>query len=157
MHGLALVFTGLVFCSDPIELAGDVVEIQTRQLAMPLRFDPDRQDKIERVRLFVSEGRGKAWNHKKDYKATDEQVTFAAPRDGLYWFALQTVFKDGKCEPATQDDLVPAQKVYVNSERKVLKVQKSYEELEREVEALRKTVEQLQKRIAELESDPKRR
>jgi hypothetical protein len=80
-------------------------------------------------------------------------VTFTAPRDGLYWFAVQTVRKDGRREPVNLDALAPVRKVYVNTERKPVKAQKFYDELQREAEDLRKAVEQLQKRIKELESD----
>jgi hypothetical protein len=157
MHGFALAFLGLALCADPVELPKDVEEIQSRQFAMPLNFDPSRQDTIQRVRLFVSEDQGKTWKHEKDYRASDKQVTFTAGRDGHYWFALQIDFKNGKSEPARIEALAPAMKVYVNTERKALKTQKSYEDLQREVEELRKTVEQLQKKIKELEAERKPR
>ncbi|HEV3257211.1 MAG TPA: hypothetical protein VG013_10050 [Gemmataceae bacterium] len=157
MHGFALVVLGLGLAADPIKLPRDVEEIQTQEFAMPLRFDPDRQGSVRQVRLYVSVDRGKTWRHEKDYKPTDKRVTFSAPRDGLYWFAVQVVLKDGKKEPAVRDNLAPAMKVFVNTERKALKPQKSYEELQREVEDLGKTVDKLQKRIKELESDRKRR
>lgn len=154
---LGLVLFSLSFSQpvQPIALASDVDQIETRRFAMPLQVDPNRRDKIERIRLFLSEDSGKTWKHCKDYKPSDEQVTFTAPRDGLYWFALQIVFKHGKSEPAEVDDLAPAMKVYVNTERRALKVPKSYEELQREVEDLRRTVEQLQDRIRDLESGRK--
>lgn len=156
MHGLALAFIGLALAGDPIELPRDVEVIQTEQFAMPLLFDAARQAKIKRIRLFVSEDQGKTWQHQQDYQPTDTQATFTAPRDGLYWFTLQVVLKDGAKEPGTERDLAPSMKVYVNTERRAFKVQKSYAELQREVEELRKTVEQQQKRIKELESDRKR-
>jgi hypothetical protein len=153
MHGFALAFLGLALSADLIELPKDVHEIRTRQFAMPLRFDPDRRAKIEKVRLFVSADQGKTWKHKKDYKPRDKQlIFFTAPRDSEFWFALQVVFKEGDSEPAEPDDLAPAMKVYVNSERKALKAQKSYEELQHEVEELRRTVKQLQMKIKQLES-----
>src|SRR5690349_6964017 len=103
MHGFAFTFLGLVLAADRIELPKDVVEVQQRDFAMPLLFDPNRLDTIERVGLFISEDRGKTWKHKQDCKPNEEQVTFTAPKDGLYWFALQVVLKDGKKEPAEAD------------------------------------------------------
>src|SRR5204863_3071072 len=129
---------GLALAAEPIELAKDVWEIQARQLVMALRLDPDRQRKIERIRLFVSEDRGKTWKHTNDYKPTDDRVSFTATEDGQYWFALQTIFKDGTSEPLQTDDLRAQQKIYVNTDHKALKVQKSYEELQRELAELRK-------------------
>ncbi len=155
MHGFTLAFFGLTLAADPLELPKDVQEIQTRRFAMPIGIDPDRRDEIEKIRFFVSEDQGKTWKHKRDYKPTDKHMIFTAPSDGLYWFAAQVMFKDGGSEPAELNDLVTARKVYVNTERRVLKAQKSYAELQREVEQLRKTVERLQTRIKQLESDHK--
>ncbi|HTU21585.1 MAG TPA: hypothetical protein VMG10_26345 [Gemmataceae bacterium] len=155
MHGYVLGLLGLVVAADPIEMAKDVYEIRTRQLAMPIRVATNYRDKVTKMRLFVSEDQGKTWKHKKDYKPSAKQAVFTAPRDGLYWFALQVVLKDGGIEPADLDDLLPVMKVYVNAERKPFQTKKSYDELQREVEQLRKTVEQLQKRIKQLESERK--
>lgn len=155
MHGFALAFLGVSLAGDPIELPKDVYEIPSRRFAMPLRIGPDNREKIEKIRLFVSEDQGKTWKKKKNYKPSATRVVFTAPRDGQYWFAIQVVRKDGGMRPSDQDNLVPLMKVYINSERRVLKPQKSYEELQREVEQLRRTVEELQTKIKQLESDRK--
>jgi hypothetical protein len=153
MHGFTLVFLAFAISTGPVELRKDEFEIQSRRFAMALMFQTDKKDNIECIRLFVSEDRGKSWKHEKDYKSPVEKVTFTAPDDGLYWFAAQIVFKDGKRQPGELDDLEPAMKVYVNTQRRTMKVRKSYEELQREVEELRKTVEKLQKKIKKLEAD----
>jgi hypothetical protein len=154
MHGFALAFLSLSLAADPLELPRDVVVMETRQFTMPIYVDPARHGKMERIRFFISEDQGKTWKHSKDYKPDDQEVSFMAPRDGQYWFALLVEFKDGKSEPAEVDELIPAMKVYVNTEGKAVK-RKTYEEVQREVEQLRKTVEQLQKRIKDLEADRK--
>ena len=126
---------------------------ETRTFALPIAISPDIRDTIEKIRVFVSENQGKTWKHQKDCTPSDKQLIVTASHDGLYWFAVQTVLKDGTCDPAKRADLVPAMKVYVNSEGRALKPQKSYEELDHEVEQLRMTVEQLQKKIEQLESE----
>jgi hypothetical protein len=155
MHGSALVFLSLALATDPVELQKDVHEIQTRKFAMDLGVPADQRGKINQIRLFVSEDRGKTWKHNRDYKPNAKEAIFTAPDDGLYWFSLQVVYKDGKKEPAELDDLEPARKVYVNTERRTLKVRKSYGELLRENEELREKVEQLQQRIKKLEAERK--
>jgi hypothetical protein len=154
MQGFVLLFLSLFVDIHPVELPRDLHEIQTQRFAMPIGVANNLHDTIEQIRLFVSEDQGKTWRHKKDYKPSDKQVLFTAPRDGIYWFALQVVLKDGSQIPDDLDDLV-ATKVCVNSERRSLKTQKSYEELQREVEQLRRTVEELQKKIKQLELDHK--
>ncbi len=154
MHLFALI--GAALAVAPIELSADVFEIAAREFTMPLRVDPTRQDKIDRIRLFVSEDLGKTWKQKEDYSPNDTQVEFTASRDGQYWFALQVAFKDGTCEPADLANLIP-RKVYVNTTRRAFKVQKSYEELQCETERLRKKVEELEKKIKELEAERHRK
>jgi hypothetical protein len=117
MHGLALMLLTVTPSLDPAELSRDATEVQSRDFAMPLTLDPDRRDTVKEIRLFVSEDRGKTWKHEKDYKPTDKRVLFSAPRDGVYWFAVQVVSKDGKKDPAELNDLTPAQKVYVNTQQ----------------------------------------
>jgi hypothetical protein len=151
MHGLALMYASFFFAAEPLELPKDVWEIESREIAMPIRVAPGKEEKINRLRLYISDDSGKTWKHVADAKPTDDRFTYKATKDGLYWFALQVEFLDGKCGPAELNQLVPAQKVYVNTERKALKPQKSYEDLVSEVEDLRKTVDRLKKRIAELE------
>jgi hypothetical protein len=148
---VSLLATGV----DPIELASDVHEIQTRQFAMPLKLDPESEHSIKRMRLFVSQDQGKTWKHQNDYDRNDTQAIFKAEVDGEYWFALQVESNDGTNDPARVDALTPRIKVYVNTEGKRLNSQKSSEGLQREVEGLRNRVEQLEKKLNELETRPR--
>jgi hypothetical protein len=70
---------------------------------------------IAKVRLFYSEDQGKSWRLAKESAPTKDAVRFSAPRDGLYWFALQVIWKDGSKKPPALRDLLPAWKVYVRT------------------------------------------
>jgi uncharacterized protein (TIGR03067 family) len=118
MHGLALAFLGLALAADAAESPGEIFEIDTRHFAMPLRFEPSQAAMIERVRLFVSEDRGKTWKALEEYRKTDENVTFMAARDGLYYFTLQILLKDGTKDPMDLKDAVSVMKVRVNTQGK---------------------------------------
>jgi hypothetical protein len=162
MHGLALV-VALAFMADPGELPGVVCTINVRSFAIPVEILPDQQRDIKNVRLFVSTDQGRTWKQNQDIKPSDRSVKFTAPRDGQYWFALQTKLKSGVTFPPDRTALLPLLKVQVNTEApEVLKVMpsedlrtegrlvqipKPSEDLQREVEELRKTVEQLQLQI----------
>lgn len=125
-----------------------------RTFIIPFEVDP-RPEAIDRLRLFVSLDQGKTWKHAKDAKPTDGKFTYTAPKDGLYWFAVQTVLKDGKNEPE-EKDFDASLKLYVNQERKaVRKPAKSLEDLQREVEELQRTVAQLRRKIKALEDERK--
>lgn len=157
MQGFMLAVLGLSLGADPVELPKDVHELNTRGFLLPLNVDPKLQDEFERVRLFVSKDQGKTWNHERDCKPSDKRVVFLADHDGHYWFAIQTHLKNGTYVPAKLSELSPAAKVYINTERKALKVAKSYEDLQREVEELRRTVERLQAKISALEAERNRK
>jgi hypothetical protein len=157
MHGFALAVLGFGIPTGPVVVPRDVLECPAQSFAMPLRLAPEVQGKVRQIRVFVSQDRGKTWEHYKDYKPAAEKVTYHAPEDGLYWFALQLVFNDGNRDPVEVDDLVPVRKVYVNTEGRTIKVQKSYGELQRENQDLRKTLEELRKKVAALESRDKKK
>jgi hypothetical protein len=155
MHGVAFVFLTLAFPSEFLELPSDIAEMWARDFALPLRIDTEKREQIEHIVFYVSQDRGKTWTRKGAYKATDDKVNFKASKDGLYWFALQVEYSDGTKEPSEATDLTPGMKVYVNTERKPVRVQKTYDQLQREVKDLRKTVEELQRKVRELEADRK--
>ena len=98
MHGFVLAFLSLALAGDPMELTRDVIVASTRTFRLPLSGD----DSVDHFRFFVSEDRGKTWTHHKDYKLSDERIQFTAPRDGLYWFTTQIVFKDRWLNPACE-------------------------------------------------------
>src|SRR5262245_64155729 len=111
MHGLALALLAVASAAPPVELPPDVTEIQTQECRFTLRLGPGRKAEVTQVRLFVSADRGETWKHHKDYKPTDEEMAFRAPRDGVYWFACQVVLKDGTSVPSGKEDLAPSAKV----------------------------------------------
>jgi hypothetical protein len=108
--------------AKPEQLGEDVSVIETRSFALPLMIRPDLKDRIDNVRLYVSQDSGKSWVHHANAGTKETSIRYDAPRDGLHWFAVQVVFKDGKTDPADEKGLLPSQKVYVNSERKPIKV-----------------------------------
>ncbi len=151
MYGFALAFLCPLLTVEPKQLPVDVVEIHKRQLEFPLRIYPPRKGEVECVRHFVSADQGKTWKHTKDYKTTDQAMTFMAPRDGEYWFALQVILKSGERAPSKIEALTPGLKVYVNSARKPFKKPPSHADLQREVNELRETIRRLKQQIQELE------
>jgi hypothetical protein len=101
--------------SGTIELESDVVELKTRSFAFPVNIAPGQKESVVKPRLYVSQDRGKNWILDGEYPASKETIPFVAPQDGLFWFALQTVAKDGSSDPASGKELKAALKVYVNS------------------------------------------
>jgi hypothetical protein len=96
----------------------EVCPVSTRDFALPINYDPARRQQIERLELFVSTDRGKNW--KKTDCATPDQdrFVFSAPKDGIYWFVVQVLGKDGTKEPADLRTTRFVRKVLVDTNEK---------------------------------------
>ncbi|MBI1831566.1 MAG: hypothetical protein HYR84_08975, partial [Planctomycetes bacterium] len=64
--------------------------------------DPLRKD-VNAVELHVSRDQGFTWQFAESIDATAQWITFTAEADGAFWFALRTIEKDGKRDPAVLD------------------------------------------------------
>ena len=148
MYVIALAALSCFLSSNLRKLTSDVTVIEQRSFRIPVNLDDERKDKIKELRVFFSEDRGKSWRHAGDFEPTADGAVFNATEDGLYWFALQVVFKDGTSEPADPKRLCVDTKVFVNTSGKPVAMQKSYAELLRENEELQKKVKELEKKLA---------
>ncbi|MDY3556528.1 hypothetical protein R5W24_005694 [Gemmata sp. JC717] len=152
MPGLAIGILSICAAVVPAKLPSDVFESTTRWFLLPVALDPALKGKAETIRIFVSSDRGKTWKHEQDCKATIGKVTIGVADDGLYWFAAQVVLKGGSRTPSELTDLIPGQKVFVNTTGRRVDIQKSYSNLLRENQELSNRVEELQKQLRDAES-----
>lgn len=146
MNGLTLLLLSAFGAAAPYPLdPGDrPYEITTRSFAMPLRVDPSRRDEIDHVRIFVSEDEGRTWVPLARCSVGDRAVMFHSPRDGVYWFAVQTVLKGGGREPRFIAKLTASQKVCVNTRPRP---PRTVRELEQELDELRERVRRLERAL----------
>ncbi|MDY3553465.1 hypothetical protein R5W24_002567 [Gemmata sp. JC717] len=103
----------------------------------------------------MSEDRGRTWRHEGDYGADTKLIRFDAPDDGLYWFGLQVVFKDGTATPADVKQLKADRKVFVNTNGRPVVMKKEYAVLQAENEALRRRIAELEQKLGESGRKPK--
>src|SRR5687768_11685736 len=96
---MALVLLSFGTKEDPIELPIGVDVHNHRTVILPVIVGIEGREKLKQIRLFVSDDRGRTWIHEGDYDAATVEVTFHAPDDGLYWFGIQKVLKDGTQVP----------------------------------------------------------
>lgn len=98
----------------PIVLERDIVDFPSVKFRIPYIVDADAKAKADHIRIFVSTDQGKSWKHESDIEP-GEDLKFQAPRDGLYWLAVQTVWKDGRTSPVEVRSA--SVKVFVNTKR----------------------------------------
>jgi len=148
----AVLALSVVVSDRLIPLETGVIEMPARIMAIPILVNKDRLNEIDTLGFYVSADRGRKWKLHHEYKPTDIEAFFEAPREGAYWFALLILFKDGHKEPADVSNLQAGQKVYVNTQKRIcLSPNPSNEDLVKENAQLKAEVKLLQKRIEELE------
>jgi hypothetical protein len=117
MSLLAVAFASVIFPPLPILLEEDACEIQQRDLSIPVWIRPGTEKEV-RVRLFLSTDRGATWKAMTNVEKAPDKFLIIVPKDGLYWFSLQTTGVDEKGEREDVKDLLPHLKIYVNSQKR---------------------------------------
>lgn len=75
--------------------------INTRDFKIPLNVEPHRKAEIRELVLYVSRDEGERWERVRSIPPAEYSFPFVAPEDGRYWFAVQTVYKNGKRDPSS--------------------------------------------------------
>ncbi len=86
-----------------------------RAFSIPVTVDPKQRSKTREMLLWASDDMGESWKRSGKTDPDHPSFYFRAPRDGEYWFAVQTVNKDGGFWPAGDRPVQPAIKVIVDS------------------------------------------
>jgi hypothetical protein len=118
MGALSVVYLLLVAGQGP----ADVVHLNQRNLQIPITLQPERRNDVQEMRLFASSDQGKTWQQ-ADVKAPDKEAfVFYAPADGLYWFRVALVTRQGKQEPDNIMQGPPDLKMHIDSLKPLLKI-----------------------------------
>lgn len=79
-----------------------------RKIEIPINYDLTRKARIDELRLYVSEDKGKTWRRVATAKPDAKFFSYEAPREGVFSFGLVIVGKDGRHDPTEIAQLVPA-------------------------------------------------
>jgi hypothetical protein len=117
--GLRVVLVALllgVVCAAPgfgqAPRDGDI--FYTRDLSFKIPFDPlPPESNIVKVRLYYSIDGGLSWRPGAEARPNDRTFPFTADREGLYFFATQTVDTLGRPFPADLRQAAPSLKVRI--------------------------------------------
>ncbi len=92
----------------------DVDVVNKHTFFLPNVITKDTRAEFPKVNMFVSTDKGRSWQLHDSYPSDIENFRYASGKDGVYWFALQFVRKDGTVSPE-QKDLVVDRKVRVDT------------------------------------------
>jgi hypothetical protein len=119
MFSGVLAFSALMLPAESIELPRDTIELRMERFAIPVNVQENASKQLDGIRLLVSSDQGKTWKLHMTGPAESQPIKFVAPRDGLYWFAMQTIDRDGSFSPR---DPQPDLKVYINTAGRKIKM-----------------------------------
>jgi hypothetical protein len=88
------------------ENEADVITINSRKFAIPVRVDEGLKHNLKEVQLLVSTNQGRTWQVVAHRPANATAFEFDASTDGLYWFMVRTIDDQGRHTP---EELSPAQ------------------------------------------------
>jgi hypothetical protein len=108
---LCLLFGGLLVL-DASAQEPDAFYFHQRQFKLPFNVE---QKNVVQVRLYVSSDQGRTWHLTANAAPEDRHFVFSAPSDGMYYFAVQTVFPQNKMVPQNLEDLRANRRVMVDT------------------------------------------
>ncbi len=86
-----------------------------RNFRIPFNLSPEGKDRVKEVHLLVSDDLGQHWAARSKTYPDHPTFTFRSPRDGEYWFAVQTITRDGRVSPRQDETVEPNLKVVVDT------------------------------------------
>jgi hypothetical protein len=101
--------------------AADVTPMKTRSITLAIDYDPARRKDIDKVVLFYSRG-DSVWHLAKSVLPNEDAFKFDAPEDGVYWFNLMNVYRDGRRDPPDPGAVAPAAKFLLDATAPVVRV-----------------------------------
>jgi hypothetical protein len=116
---LALAWLFLVAGQSP---PVDTWPINQRNFKIPIVIDPARRTELKELTLWVSEDQGRTWRETAAVGPDQTDFMFYAPNDGVYWFTLCVVDKQGNRDPADIAKAPVRQKILVDTLKPVLRL-----------------------------------
>src|SRR5262249_8243859 len=125
--GLAATLLGLLSGAP----ADDVVYINQQRFTIPIKVVPERQHEVRELLLYVSRALGKTWGISGRVTPAKEGVEVYGDSDGMYYFSIAVIDRQGRQDPTDVYRAPPGQKIYVDTKKPALQLdaQRSGEEV----------------------------
>src|SRR5947209_6928228 len=96
------------------ESGSDLLYSRFTHFRIPFQAGPGEQ-RLKQLQLFFSTDRGRTWQPSATAPPDQGYFQFLSERDGLYWFAVQTLDQDGRYFPPNMNGAQPSLKVIVDT------------------------------------------
>src|SRR6202022_1628540 len=91
------------------------VHMKERSFIFPIKVEPARRPDIKQLELYQSLDEGRTWAQIAVVSPEKDGVTVNALTDGMYWYSLQSVFKDNSRDPSDVLKAPPSQKILIDT------------------------------------------
>lgn len=109
---MAQPFAGNPAAGNP---ASNATTFYTNKPSLLIPFNQDPTTPVAWVNLHLSEDYGKTWRYVANAQRNQRTFPFRAPRDGWYWFAVQTQDQYGRFTPANMSQAQAELKLCVDT------------------------------------------
>jgi hypothetical protein len=96
--------------------------IKSPRMKIPITIDPIQRTDLAEIMLWWSGDEGANWNQGPIAKPDQTEFAFTAPRDGKYWFTIQTINKKNEKTPPDPKNGVVGQKIIVDTVKPQVKL-----------------------------------
>src|SRR5262245_3206544 len=73
-------------------------------------------ERLRQLQLYVSTDQGRTWQPAASAPPEQRYFKFMTDRDGLFWFTVQTLDREGRSFPATLEGAQPSLKVLIDTQ-----------------------------------------
>jgi len=127
MRKLHLLILLLVLCASWLllhpataqESASDVIYSRFHHFRIPFQAGAGDQ-RLKQLQLFYSTDQGRTWQPDAIAPPQQRHFRFQSEKDGLYWFAVQTMDQEGRYYPQSMDGAQPSLKVIVDTQAPIV-------------------------------------
>jgi len=122
--------TMLTMICAPAQAPTDVYPFNQAKMEIPIRYDPAKKAGIREMLLMVSRNQGESYEqYATGSPDRDTMFMFSAPNDGIYWFHMVIVDKQGKRDPADPTKApTPPMKVLIDTKSPMITI-KTFERI----------------------------
>lgn len=91
--------------------------MHSREFSIPFSIPDSERAEVAQLVLFVSRGQGQPWTRAAVFGPNQRGIPFAAPDDGVFWFQVQTIDRQGRALPADLYAEPPALQVLIDTQK----------------------------------------
>lgn len=95
--------------------------LKDRSIAIPCNLTANPAD-VQEIVLYSSIDQGRQWSRAGAIRPTDKFFAYQAPTDGVYWFNIAVVYKNGSQVPADINQTPVQQKVVFDTAKPIVKI-----------------------------------